>query len=165
MLKKRKSVITLLGFPLLPAFLVLLIIIYLVSKFQKKVTTQDKIINTLTANGLNPITAIFAFCQAAHETGNFTSPLFLANNNCFGMKMPVIRPTTADKESLGYAHYKSIEDSAKDFYLYYKYVNLPSGLQTLNQYVTGLYNKGYFEAPLQEYINGVQHFYNLYYAK
>lgn len=124
---------------------------------------KDRILKTLTANGLSLITAQFAFAQAAHETGNFTSVVFLSNNNCFGMKLPVKRPTTAVKSMLGHAWYKTIEDSAKDFALYYKYVGLPVGLQTIDQYVVGLHNKGYFEAPLAEYINGVKHWYNKYF--
>lgn len=126
-------------------------------------TIKDRLMQSLTGGGLNIITAQFAFAQAAHETGNFVSPLYFSNNNCFGMKMPVVRPTTADKELFGYAHYKSIEDSAADFCLYYSFVGLGGGLQTIDQYVTGLHNKGYFEAPLDEYLNGVKHFYNLYF--
>ena len=74
MLKKRKSGFTLLGYPLSLVLLVLFIITYLMLKSQKRKTIQARIIDTLVNNGINPITATFVFCQAAHETGNFTSP-------------------------------------------------------------------------------------------
>lgn len=126
-------------------------------------TIKDNILNALALAGMNPITAQFAFAQAAHETGNFTSPLFFTNNNCFGMKMPTKRNTTADREQLGYAHYKTYQDSASDFAIYYKYVALSEGLQTIDQFITGLYNKNYFEDTLENYLAGVKHFYNMYF--
>jgi hypothetical protein len=126
-------------------------------------TIKDRIINALISAGLSPVTAAYAFAQAAHETGNFTSVLYLTNNNCFGMKMPKLRSTTADKEQLGYAHYKTIEDSAKDYALWYKFVRLPGGLQTVDQFVNGLHSKAYFEAPLEEYVNGVKRWHKFYF--
>jgi len=126
-------------------------------------TIKERLMQVFENYGLNPITASFAFAQAAHETGNFTSPLFFSNNNCFGMRMPKIRRTTADREQFNYAHHKTIEESAQDFCLWYTFSNLPDGLQTIDQYVNGLHSKNYFEAPLTEYLNGVKHFYNLYF--
>jgi hypothetical protein len=127
-------------------------------------TIKDRIVNTLTDNGVNPITATFVFAQAAHETGNFTSPLFFSNNNCFGMKPPQ-KYIVAIGERFGYANYKSIEDSAKAMAIYLQAHNLSGGLSTIDQYVTNLHNQNYFEADLQEYMNGVKHFYNLYFVK
>lgn len=133
-------------------------------RFQKKTTIKDRIVNTLVENGVNPITATFVFAQAAHETGNFTSPLFFSNNNCFGMKPPKTY-VVAIGEQFGYANYKSIEDSAKAMAIYLQAHNLAGGLSTLDQYVNNLHNQNYFEADLQEYVNGVRHFYNMYYGK
>lgn len=163
MLRKLKSAITLHGSLSLLGYLVLLTIIYLMYKSRKKMTIQDRIVNTLLAEGIDPIEASFVFAQAAHETGNFTSPLFFSNNNCFGMKPPTTY-TIAIGEKFGYANYNTIEDSAKAMSVWLKSHGLAYGLQTINQYVTSLYNKNYFEAPLQEYIAGVTHFYNLYYS-
>lgn len=127
-------------------------------------TIKDRIINTLVDNGVNPITATFVFAQAAHETGNFTSPLFFSNNNCFGMKPPQIYVVAAG-ERFGYALYNSIEDSAKAMAIYLEAHGLAYGLQTIDQYVTGLYNQAYFEADYQDYLAGVKHFYNMYYGQ
>jgi hypothetical protein len=126
-------------------------------------TIQDRIVSTLIASGINPITAQFVFCQAAHETGNFTSPLYFSNNNCFGMKPPT-QYVIAIGEKFGYADYNSIEDSVKAMAMYLQSNGLSGGIQTVDQYVNSLYNKGYFEASLQEYLNGVTHFYNMYYG-
>jgi uncharacterized FlgJ-related protein len=162
MLQKLKSVFISRGLLSLPGYLVLFIIIYLMLRSLKKPTIQSRIISTLLANGIDPITAQFVFCQAAHETGNFTSPLFFSNNNCFGMKPPQTY-TIAIGEQFGYANYSSIEDSVRAMVVYLKAHGLGSGLQTVDQYITALYNQNYFEASLQEYISGVKHFYSLYY--
>ena len=125
-------------------------------------TIKDRIIGSLTDNGINPITAQFVFAQAAHETGNFTSVVYLANNNCFGMRPPTTY-IVAIGEQLGYAKYASIEDSAKAMAIYLQAVGLSGGLQTIDQYVNGLHNKNYFEAPIDEYMNGVKHWYFEYF--
>lgn len=141
----------------------LLLLSYVMSKYLKKKTLQVRIVGALIDSGLSPIVADYAFAQAAHETGNFTSPLFLTNKNCFGMKFPQVRSTTAERERLGYAYYKTIEDSAKDYALYYKYVRLTNAVLSIDQFVTGLRDKGYFEAGIDEYMNGVKHWYKFYY--
>lgn len=125
-------------------------------------TIADRILKTLIANGVNPITAQFVTAQAAHETGNFTSVLFLANNNCFGMKPPKTY-VVAIGESLGYAKYKSIEDSAKAMAIYLQAHGLAGGLQTIVSYVNRLHSAGYFEDSLENYLSGVTHWYNVYF--
>lgn len=162
MFRKLKSAFISHGSLSLLACLVLFIIIYLMSRSLKKKTIQDRIIGTLTENGINPITAQFAFAQSCHETGNFTSPLFFSNNNCFGMKPPT-EYVIAIGEQFGYANYASIEDSAKAMAVYLQAHN-DNGLQTIDQYVTNLSDQNYFEADFQEYLNGVTHFYNMYYG-
>ena len=159
----RKLGITLSGSGLLLLFLGLFTIIYLLMKSQKRSSIQERIINSLIDNGVNPITATFVFAQAAHETGNFTSPLYFTNNNCFGMKPPT-EYVVAVGEQFGYAKYASIEDSAKAMAIWLEAHGLSHGLQTIDQYVNGLADQGYFEAPLSEYMNGVKHFYNMYYG-
>jgi hypothetical protein len=163
MLQRLKSVFISHGSLSWPGFLVLFIIIYQVLKSQKKPTIQSRIVNTLIENGVNPLLAPIVFAQAAHETGNFTSPLFFSNNNCFGMKPPK-EYIVAINDQFGYANYNSIEDSAKAMAIYLQAHYLAGGLQTVAEYVTNLYNENYFEASLQEYLNGVTHFYNMYYG-
>jgi uncharacterized FlgJ-related protein len=58
------------------------------------------------------------FAIARLESGNFTSTLFLENNNCFGMKRAAQRPTTASGVKGGYAKYDNWQMSVIDFALY-----------------------------------------------
>jgi hypothetical protein len=132
-------------------------------KSLKKPTIQSRIVNALVNNGVNPLLAPIVFAQACHETGNFTSPLFFSNNNCFGMKPPKTY-VIAIGERFGYAEYNSIEDSAEAMAMYLQDHNLAGGLQTITEYVTNIHNEGYFEDSLENYIAGVTHFYNMYYA-
>lgn len=52
--------------------------------------------------------------QAILETGNFTSNIFLENNNLFGMKHPYIRRTTSLGRKRGHAKYSNWLDSVRD---------------------------------------------------
>lgn len=162
-MKKLNSATILRGFRSSWVYLVLFIIIFLMSRFQKKTTIKDRIVNTLINNGVNPITAEFVFAQACHETGNFTSPLYFTNNNCFGMKPPQ-QYVIATGELFGYAKYENIEDSARAMAIWLQAHNMAGGLQTIDQYVNRLHDSGYFEAHLDEYMTGVKYFYNLYFV-
>ena len=130
----------------------------------KKTTIQSKIIGSLISGGVNPALANIVFAQACHETGNFTSPVFLLNNNCFGMRPPQ-EYIIATGEQFGYAKYNSIEDSAQAMSVYLSAHGITGNIQTVDQYVNSLHDQAYFEADLQEYINGVTYFYNLYFGQ
>jgi hypothetical protein len=56
--------------------------------------------------------------QARLETGFFTSEIFNIGNNCFGMKHPQFRETTAICEYDGHAQYYHWTDSVKDYKLF-----------------------------------------------
>jgi uncharacterized FlgJ-related protein len=53
--------------------------------------------------------------QAKIETGNFTSVIFIENNNLFGMKLPERRKTTAVGENRNHAKYTSWVQSLLDY--------------------------------------------------
>ena len=59
-----------------------------------------------------------ALAQSMLETGNFTSDIFKANNNLFGMKHPSVRPTVSKGPNRGHANYKNWQDSVKDYKLW-----------------------------------------------
>ena len=61
------------------------------------------------------------FNQAVHETGYFTSELFWVANNCFGMRYPGRRETTAISEYKYHARYKHWIDSVRDLKLWQAY--------------------------------------------
>jgi hypothetical protein len=118
----------------------------------------------LVAQGFLPVTAQMITAQAAHESGNFTSPVFIHNNNPFGMRLPEIRMTTALGEYKGYAVYGDLEASARDYWLYYQYCKYPMIWKDTDTFVTALKNKAYFEAPLAEYQVAVKKFFKLYFV-
>jgi len=146
----------------------LLLLLYVINRRRIKMTTQNSygfiVYGLLIDNGFFPQTARFITAQAAHETGNFTSAIFRKNNNCFGMKLPKIRKTLAISERHGHAVYETLADCVGDFWLYYKYVNLPDLWKDAETYITALKNKSYFEDKLDTYIQGVKKFYKLYFG-
>ena len=46
------------------------------------------------------------YCQAIHESGNFTSPVFLTKHNLFGMNPSNVRQTTGGDDTDSYKVYK-----------------------------------------------------------
>ena len=56
--------------------------------------------------------------QAILETGNFKSEIFKMNHNLFGMKQPILRPTTALGTNLNHAYYNNWKESVYDYALY-----------------------------------------------
>lgn len=126
-----------------------------IPKFYKAVTDTLK---TYPAEMQEYITA-----QAMHETGVFTSPLFLKYNNPFGMKQPTQRQTTSQGPTpTGYASYKNIEDGILDLALYFEAKQYPETFESPEAYVDFLKSKGYFEAPLASYKKAVvKHLNNL----
>jgi len=132
-----------------------------------KMTTINKtgkdVYFLLLENGFSLQQARFIMCQAAHETGNFQSLIFKENNNLFGMKLALIRKTTAIGENRGHAVYKTIEDSVKDFKLYYDSFKYLQHYTTIAAYVRQLKINKYFEANETEYKEAMEKFYKIYF--
>jgi Mannosyl-glycoprotein endo-beta-N-acetylglucosaminidase len=63
------------------------------------------------------VTALLPLAQAVHESANFTSHVFDANNNCMGMTAPQSRDSTAlNRGGKGYAMYSSPADGIADIF-------------------------------------------------
>jgi uncharacterized FlgJ-related protein len=118
----------------------------------------------LLEEGFSYMQARFVVAQAAHETANFTSKIFLENNNLFGMKLALVRKTTATGQKNGHATYTNLRDCVKDFTIYYNTMGYLKVYSSVGSYVAALKKKAYFEADQTVYETGVNHFYNLYYA-
>lgn len=128
------------------------------------VENSQKVYTTARACGLNDTQAKIILSQAIHESAMFTSAVFKDDNNCFGIKMPSIRPKTyiagASKRvrtSEGvtpYAHYNSVEDSVRDLILGWHKFNKTdwSTINTPAQYSSYLKSKGYYGAPELDYM-------------
>lgn len=111
--------------------------------------------------GFNSLQAQYITAQSAHETANFTSKVYTENNNLFGYKYVGQQIARGSKNN--HAVYESISDSIKDYKRYYNLRGYPSLFPSLAQFVKALKRNYYFEAPETEYLNGVKHFYNLYF--
>lgn len=120
---------------------------------------RDKIFNYLTNFGLSLNLAKIITAQAAHETAGFTSINYLINNNCFGMKYA--GQPAAIGDNLGYAQYADIGQSCSDLV---RWLNLTdafnNNLDSIYNYVSFIKSKGYFEAPQNDYLDGMINWYN-----
>jgi hypothetical protein len=92
---------------------------------------------------------------AMHETGVFSSNIYLENNNLFGMKLPTIRETRATGENRGHATFASLEDSVKDLELYLAEFDYKLNHTKIRDFVAEMKRNGYFTAPVTTYGNAV----------
>jgi uncharacterized FlgJ-related protein len=77
------------------------------------------------------------FAQAVLESGHFKAPLFINQNNLFGMKIPKKRETTAiNKGKKGYALYHNWDSSIDDYLLWQEFTLKNRGNLTRSQYFT-----------------------------
>lgn len=113
--------------------------------------------------GFRDLLARFVVSQAAHESANFTSNIFIKNNNPFGIKY--VNQVEAIGESQGYAYYNYLGQAVQDYKRIWKGYGLKIGLETLENFVDLLKKKKYFEATKEEYLRGCTWFYNLYFPK
>ena len=89
------------------------------------------------------------YSQVVWESGHFKSPIFLENNNMFGMKFPTNRPTTAIGINRGHAVYESWEMCLVDYAMFQ------------SSYMRGLTREQYFErlssyAEDEDYVNNIR---------
>jgi hypothetical protein len=119
--------------------------------------------------GISKKMAQWITAQSAHETANFTSPIYRNNLNAFGMTVKdefgkPLKPgiSLAQGEKNGYAFYLNYKESVQDYYRLYKGYGFPV-VGTLEAWVKFLKNQDYFEAPMLEYLRGMKHFLKLYF--
>lgn len=153
------------GLRLLLLPLALLFVLWMALKYLTKMTSKNEIVsqvlNLLVGNGFTIKQAQFITAQAAHETGNFTSQVFHENNNLFGMTYVGQLNSLGDKN--GYANYENIDQCIKDFTEYYRRSGYSPSFGSVAEYITTIKAHGYFEADVNEYVNGVEYFYKKYF--
>ena len=93
--------------------------------------------------GYTKVSARLLYAQAWHETGNFTSAVFLQNKNLFGMRLPKKRQTFATGSNLNHATFKSHFDSVRDYFKRQKNFRIPNVSD--EQYMTLTQKSGYAE--------------------
>jgi len=90
------------------------------------------------------------------ETGSWTSPIFIQNRNLFGMRLPTSN-TTAIGGADGHAVFASLQDSVADLILYFNRLQWPMlNFSTIDALVSMMKSKGYFAAPIGDYLAGVK---------
>lgn len=109
--------------------------------------------------------ADFVIAQAKHESANFTSKVYKANNNPFGMKVPSKRnflgtqgtPAPASEgKGMFYARYENDTIAFKDFLKYLRAVRFPIGLTTVEEYAKALKAEGYYGDTVANYTKALK---------
>jgi uncharacterized FlgJ-related protein len=113
----------------------------LVVKIKHDTFSEERMIRLAKNIGIRYIDVMVA--QSKIETGHYTSIVFKANKNLFGMKLPVIRKTTAIGEKHNHADYISWQQSVLDYKLWQDRVI--SKLNTKSKYLAYL-DKHYAES-------------------
>jgi len=102
--------------------------------------------------------------QAKHETNNFTSPVFLNQNNAFGMKEAFKRKDQPGRSEEGktFRTYDSVTDSVKDLIDLYEWNNLDPTIKTSYDFSTALKKVNYYgnSNTVQQYSNGIARWLN-----
>lgn len=93
--------------------------------------------------------ADFVLCQAALETGNFTSSLFLRADNAFGMRIAHQRQQLRIGETNGYAVYDTVLIGVADYFDRQQAFGIPNTNDAAT-YMNATANSGYAEA--QRYV-------------
>lgn len=106
--------------------------------------------------------------QTMLETANYTSNVFLTDNNVGGMKMPKVRqspyitgkglPVPSSEGNDHYAHYSNPIDGAKDMLHLFKYnkVNYDA-INTPMDWASWLKSKSYYGSSLSNYAQNLEH--------
>jgi Mannosyl-glycoprotein endo-beta-N-acetylglucosaminidase. len=132
---------------------------------------QNTVYKTAINAGVNDVPARLIVSQFAHESANFTSPVFIRNNNPMGMKVPSVRKSPyilgagskapSNEGATPYARYASLTDATLDFlhWLKFNHVN-PNSLTTPEIYASVLKSKGYYGASISDYTAAMKRFFS-----
>jgi len=125
---------------------------------------ENRIYNECLRQGIPALLAGFITAQAAHETGGFTSAVFISCNNCFGYDY-IGQSTAAGPCSnhSPYAAYSSIEQSADELIAWIGRRQddgiFPADLNSItnsDQYAQLLKDAGYYGDSVSNYAAGIR---------
>lgn len=131
-----------------------------------RVFNQARKGSPVNPGGLPVDLANLVTAQARHESANFTSPLFVGDNNAFGYDYTgnsnQAGSSTRSHGGSFYARYNSIEDSVNEItdwiYRRRQEGKFPADLSSIkspNDYATLLKNSGYYEDTVTNYQGGL----------
>ncbi len=124
----------------------------------------DKVIyETGIEEGLTPLLSSFMVAQANHESASYTSDVFERCNNGYGYKYVGQALATAcskaPEDSLHYAKYESVADSAREVARWIKRrMSQFENVKTPEEYAIVLEKNGYFGGNLSIYQNAMNKF-------
>jgi hypothetical protein len=116
----------------------------------------------IRGNGYSAHMARMIAAVARHESANFTSPLFTAHKNFFGMRPATQRRHAQDYQTphedpkKRYAGFDNHAHSVVDMALYLDARNYPYNFPSVRALVEMMKAKGYFEDNVENYIKGVE---------
>jgi hypothetical protein len=90
---------------------------YTVTTYLPEAPFSDSLLMDYIDN-LNPTFPEYVYAQARLESGNYTSNVFIENNNLFGMTTVGNRTTTAIGSNHGFAVYYNWRESVLDYLIY-----------------------------------------------
>jgi len=97
--------------------------------------------------GFDKVDPLLILSESQLETGNFASSLVTTTNNCFGMKFPTVRATTATGHTANnYAIYNSVADSVQDYLMRQANFHIPNTADPV-AYIAATVASGYAEDP------------------
>lgn len=108
----------------------------------------------------NPKTLSYVYGQFGHETGGFTSNVFINGKNVAGMQPVTKRPTvgqtgrTIGAESS--AVYSSVSLSVYDYFLRCRYYKMPNSFADIGAFNKWQYDSGYYTANTTDYLAGIK---------
>lgn len=88
---------------------------FIISKYNQEFSNQE-LFNLLNKLKVKHIDIVIA--QSKIETANYSSKVFLENNNLFGMRQSKQRITTSTGTNLGHSTYDNWQDSVMDYAIY-----------------------------------------------
>lgn len=126
----------------------------LLKKKSRPTSKTDVFYSALKGSGYESMRWLI-IAQAKVESANFTSNLFITQNNAFGMKNAKIRDTTGfPVKGTDFAFYDNLTDSIYDLILWFRSTNFPI-VSDVHTYVRKLKERGYFEENQSDYINAM----------
>lgn len=125
-------------------------------------TPKQTILKVLQGSGVSPQTSEYWAAVSNHETGKWTSNLYLKYHNMFGMKQPYKRatlsigPAKITENGNPFASFANDTDSVNDLVLYMKEFNYPLHFDSVDALVAFMKSKGYFADTIERYLKSVK---------
>lgn len=103
----------------------------------------------------------YIIAQARHESANFSSAVYRANNNPFGMKVPSRRPflgTQGTKAGDGgfYARYENDTEAFRDLLKWMRFTRMPTTVNNAREFAEALKARKYYTDTVDNYTKAIE---------